>query len=69
MAEGSRQIQQEIRVLANITEEIRSGMTEINSGTQEINLAVNHISDLGFRNKEYIDKVIQHTSRFKLRES
>ena len=69
MADGSRQIQQEIRVLANITEEIRSGMTEINLGTQEINTAVNHISDLGIRNKEYIDQVIQHTSRFKLRES
>lgn len=69
MAEGSRQIQQEIKVLANITEEIRSGMTEINTGTQEINMAVNHISDLGIRNKEYIDQVISHTSRFKLRET
>jgi methyl-accepting chemotaxis protein len=66
MTASSSAIKAEMTNLLGETQLIRQGMEEITIGTVEINKTLNEISDLGAKNKEYIDAVMGETGRFKL---
>ncbi len=66
MTRSSHEIRKEMLILQGETEEIRVGMEEIAMGTSEINIALNGISDLGVKNRDYIDSVRTETARFKV---
>ncbi len=66
MTGSSSTIRAEMTSLLGETQIIRQGMEEIAVGTVEINKTLTAISDLGARNKDYIDTLLRETERFKL---
>jgi methyl-accepting chemotaxis protein len=65
MRDGSREVQNEMQRLFQITQEITHGMNEISTGATQINSAVNHVNDITVRNKESIEHLTEEVERFK----
>jgi methyl-accepting chemotaxis protein len=57
---GSKQI------LESATQEIISGMNEMASGAEQINLAINHVNEISAKNRQAIDVLIKEVSQFKV---
>ena len=66
MLEGSKEVIQEGRNLERVTGEITGGMNEMAIGAEQINLAVNQVNDISYKNRENIDLLVQEVSKFKV---
>ena len=69
MLEGSREVIHESKNLARVTQEINGGMNEMTLGANEINAAITQINETSGKNKESIDILLSHVSRFKVGQS
>jgi len=52
--------------LEKVTQEITNGMNEMATGADQINLAVNHVSEMSGKNREGIDTLMREVSKFKV---
>jgi len=52
--------------LDKATQEIAMGMNEMASGTDQINVSVNHVNEISIKNREGINSLISEVSRFKV---
>jgi methyl-accepting chemotaxis protein len=66
MLQGSKEVMHESQNLEKMTQEITNGMNEMASGADQINVAVNHVSQLSSKNREDIDTLMKEVSRFKV---
>jgi methyl-accepting chemotaxis protein len=66
MLEGSKEVIEESKNLDRITNEITGSMNEMASGADQINIAVNHVSELCGKNHESIENLKKEVSRFKV---
>ncbi|MCL2600721.1 MAG: methyl-accepting chemotaxis protein [Treponema sp.] len=66
MLEGSTEVIQESQKLEQVTQDIAMGMNEMAAGAEQINIAVNHVNDLSYKNREGIDSLVKEVSRFKV---
>jgi methyl-accepting chemotaxis protein len=66
MLEGSKEVIQESDNLEKATLEITSGMNEMASGADQINVAIHHVNEISVKNREGIDTLIREVSRFKV---
>jgi len=66
MLEGATEVIHESQNLEKVTQEITSGMNEMASGAEQINIAVHQVNDLSGRNRDRIDSLMREVSRFKV---
>ena len=66
MLGGSSAVIAESGSLSRISEEIAGGMNEMAVGAEQINIAVHKINDISAQNKEYIERLAEEVSRFKV---
>ena len=66
MLEGSKEIMNESRNLEKATQEITSGMNEMAIGAEQMNTAVNHVSEMSGKNSDAIKTLLEEVSRFKV---
>ncbi|MDR3122268.1 MAG: methyl-accepting chemotaxis protein [Treponema sp.] len=66
MLEGSKQVIQEGKNLASVTQEINNGMNEMAVGADQINVAVNRVNAISRENKESIDVLVSEVAKFKV---
>jgi methyl-accepting chemotaxis protein len=66
MLEGAKEVIEESNNLEKATQEITSGMNEMSSGAEQINVAVNHVNEISGQNREGIETLIREVSRFKV---
>jgi len=66
MLEGSREVIKESKNLEKVTHEITDGMNEMAVGAEQVNRAVNAVSELSGRTKENISTLVKSVSRFKV---
>jgi methyl-accepting chemotaxis protein len=66
MLEGAHEVIQESTNLEKVTQEITTGMNEMASGADEINVAVHHVNEISVKNRQGIDALIKEVSRFKV---
>jgi methyl-accepting chemotaxis protein len=66
MFDRSKEVIQESKSLAEETQEIAGGMNEMAAGADQINVAINHISELSGQNRDNIAILIREVSRFKV---
>jgi methyl-accepting chemotaxis protein len=66
MLEGSKEVMNESQNLERVTQEITSGMNEMASGADQINVAVHHVNEISVKNREGIETLIKEVSRFKI---
>jgi methyl-accepting chemotaxis protein len=66
MLEGAKEVIQESNNLEKATQEITSGMNEMASGADQINVAVNQVNEISGKNREGIDTLMREVSRFKV---
>jgi len=64
MLEGAREVIVESKNLEKATQEIASGMNEMTSGVDQINIAVNRVNDMSVTNRESIAALLKEVSRF-----
>jgi methyl-accepting chemotaxis protein len=48
------------------TQEITTSMNEMSSGAEQINMAVQHVSEITVKNREGIDILIKEVAQFKV---
>ena len=66
MDEGAKEVIRESQNLEKVTQEITSGMNEMASGAEQINVAVNRVNEISILNRENIDLLVKEVSRFKV---
>jgi methyl-accepting chemotaxis protein len=66
MLEGSREVIHESQNLEKITQEITSGMNEMASGADQVNVAVHHVNEISAKNSGAINVLLKEVSRFKV---
>ena len=66
MLEGSKEVIAESKNLERATQEITNGINEMAAGADQVNQAVNTVSDLTGRTKENIASLVQSVSRFRV---
>jgi len=66
MAGQSKEVINESRNLERATQEITLGINEMATGANEINIAVHQVNDIGIKNRESIDSLMQEVSWFKV---
>jgi len=66
MLEGSKEVMKESQNLEGVTQEITSGMNEMATGAEQVNIAVNHVNEISSRNRESIETLMREVSRFKV---
>jgi len=66
MLEGSKEVMNESHNLEKVTQEITGGMNEMASGADQVNIAVNHVSEICKKNRESIESLMKEVSRFKV---
>ncbi|MCL2793656.1 MAG: methyl-accepting chemotaxis protein, partial [Spirochaetaceae bacterium] len=66
MLTGAKEVIQESTNLEKVTQEISSGMNEMASGADEINIAVNHVNEITIKNREAIDTLMKEVLQFKV---
>ena len=64
MLEGSNNVIKESKNLELITHEITGGINEMATGADQINIAVNRVNEISFKNSENIKKLVDEVSRF-----
>jgi methyl-accepting chemotaxis protein len=52
--------------LEMVTQEITSGMNEMASGADQVNIAIQHVSEISGKNREAIATLMREVSRFKV---
>jgi methyl-accepting chemotaxis protein len=65
MLAASKEVIQESTSLETATTEIANGMNDMAGGADQINTAVNRVSEISNTNKEHIDTLFAEVSRFK----
>jgi methyl-accepting chemotaxis protein len=63
---GAQEVIKESQNLERVTQEITSGMNEMASGADQINIAVTRVNELSSKNRERIDSLMREVSRFKV---
>jgi len=63
---GAKEVIHESQNLERQTQEITSGMNEMASGADQINVAVNHVNGISDKNREGINSLTKEVSRFKV---
>jgi methyl-accepting chemotaxis protein len=66
MLNGAEEVIQESTNLERVTQEISSGMSEMASGAEQINIAVNRVNEISGLNRDGIKALINEVSRFKV---
>jgi methyl-accepting chemotaxis protein len=66
MLVGAKEVINESHNLEKQTQEITSGMNEMAVGADQINVAVNHVNDISFKNREGIDSLTKEVAKFKV---
>ncbi|MDR1866819.1 MAG: methyl-accepting chemotaxis protein [Treponema sp.] len=66
MFEGSTQVIHESEGLESVTQKISQGMSEMSAGAEQINIAVNKVSDISDNNKENTNILVREVARFKV---
>jgi methyl-accepting chemotaxis protein len=66
MLNGSKEVIRESKNLAEETHEIAGGMNEMAAGADQINVAINRVSELSGQNRDNIAILIREVSRFKV---
>jgi len=66
MFEAAKEVIKESSSLESATHEIASSMSEMASGADQINLAINHIKKISGTNRENITVLVDEVSRFKV---
>ena len=66
MFEGSKEVIKESQNLELVTQEISGGMNEMATGADQINLAVNHVNEISFKNRESINMLVKEVSKFRI---
>ena len=66
MLEGAKNVINESTHLGRVTQEITLGTSEMASGAQQVNVAVNHVNEISLRNRQGIDVLAKEVSRFKV---
>ena len=66
MHEGVQEVIHESENLEKATAEITSGMNEMASGAEQINVAVNQVNEISLKNNNGINILINEVSRFKI---
>jgi methyl-accepting chemotaxis protein len=66
MRVGSKEVISESKSLAGLTGEITNGMNEMASGADQINVAVNRVTEISVENKKHIDTLVNEISKFKV---
>ena len=66
MLEGAQEVIREADNLEKTTQEITSGMNEMASGAEQVNIAVHHVNELSVKNREYIDLLLKEVAKFKV---
>jgi methyl-accepting chemotaxis protein len=68
MRTGSKEVISESKSLAGLTVEVTNGMNEMASGADQINVAVNRVTEISVENKKHIDTLVFEISKFKVEE-
>jgi methyl-accepting chemotaxis protein len=63
---STNKISLESIMLGKATQEITSGMTEMATGAEQINVAINEVNDISIQNKKIIGNLVNDLSRFKV---
>ena len=66
MLEGSQEVIKESLNLEKVTQEISSGMSEMATGADQINIAVTQVNEISVKNRDAIAKLIKEVNRFKV---
>jgi methyl-accepting chemotaxis protein len=66
MLDGSKEVIKESQNLEKATQEITGGMNEMAKGADEMNVAINHVSEISKRNHEGIEILMREVSKFKV---
>jgi len=66
MLDSAREVINESTNLEKTTLEISSGMNEMATGADQINIAVTHVNNISIQNREGIDNLMKEVSRFKI---
>jgi methyl-accepting chemotaxis protein len=66
MLNGAKEVIQESNNLDRATQETTSGMNEMSSGAEQINVAVNQVNEISGHNRDGIDILLREVSRFKV---
>ncbi|MCL2761828.1 MAG: methyl-accepting chemotaxis protein [Treponema sp.] len=66
MLSGSKEVIQESTNLEKITQEITGGINEMASGADQMNMAINRVSDICNMNRRNIDLLVKEIARFKV---
>jgi len=66
MSLGVKEVIQISQNLERSAQEISSGINEMVTGTDQINLATNHVNDVSIKNRESIIQLSNEVSRFKV---
>jgi methyl-accepting chemotaxis protein len=66
MLMGSKKIISESRNLGILTDEVSNGVNEMSKGADQVNIAVDRVSNLSSDNKDHIDTLVTELSKFKV---
>jgi len=66
MLEGANEVIKESVNLERVTQEITSGMNEMATGAEQINVAVHHVNEISIKNREGINALTGEVSKFKV---
>jgi methyl-accepting chemotaxis protein len=66
MLMGSKKIIGESRNLGTLTDEVSNGVNEMSKGANQVNIAVDRVSNLSGENKDHIDTLVSELSKFKV---
>jgi len=66
MLVGAKEVIRESENLEKVTQEITSGMNEMASGADQINIAVNHVNEISSKNRDEIEILTKEVSQFKV---
>ena len=63
---GAKEVIQESTNLEKVTQEIASGMNEMATGADQVNVSVNHVNEISTKNRYGIDTLVKEVSRFRV---
>jgi methyl-accepting chemotaxis protein len=63
---GSKEVIEESKNLEMVTMDITNSMNEMAVGAEQINVAVNRVNDLSYKNRDNITVLVNEVSRFKV---
>jgi methyl-accepting chemotaxis protein len=66
MQAGNKKVINDAANVGSLTAEVSNGVTEISRGADQVNVAVNQVSNLSNANKEHIDTLVSEISKFKV---